>query len=129
WGRAGRAALAEAAYRAALDLYRGPFLAEDLYAEWAAEPRETYRRLYLETLLALGRMLFQRHDRGALTLAERLAAEDPFSDTAIRALMVAHATFGDPAAALDAFHLFRRRLRAELGALPAPETDALHTAL
>jgi DNA-binding SARP family transcriptional activator len=129
WERTGRPALAEAGYRETLSLYRGPFLAEDPYADWASEARERYRRLYLETLRGLGRLLFRRRHRDALGLAERLLAEDPFSDTAIQALLAALSAFGDASTALDAYDRFRRRLRNELGAAPALETEAYHTRL
>ena len=44
WERGGRPALAEASYRAAVDLYRGPLLAEDLYADWVKPYRERWHR-------------------------------------------------------------------------------------
>jgi DNA-binding SARP family transcriptional activator len=129
WERAGRPALAEASYRAGLDLYVGPFLPEDLYADWVAPQRERCHRLYLDALLALGGLLFRRADREAIRLAERLLAADPYSDTGVQAVMLTRATFGDVSAALDAYARFSQRVLDELGASPGAETERLHIAI
>jgi DNA-binding SARP family transcriptional activator/tetratricopeptide (TPR) repeat protein len=129
WARAGRLALAEASYRSAIELYRGPFLGDDLYADWIAPHRERYRRLFLDTLLMLGGLLFERHDPGALALTERLLAEEPFSDVAAQAVMLARAVLGDASAALKVYARFRANLLDELGASPSLETDRLHIAI
>lgn len=129
WARAGRLALAESSYRQAIDLYHGPFLGDDLYADWIAPHRERYRRLFLDALLALGGLLYERSGPGALALSERLLAEEPFSDVAARAVMLARAALGDASAALDVYARFRANLLDELGASPATETERLHAAI
>ena len=40
-------------YQQAIDLYRGDFLAEDLYEEWTQTQRERYRDLYVKALEGL----------------------------------------------------------------------------
>jgi DNA-binding SARP family transcriptional activator/tetratricopeptide (TPR) repeat protein len=129
WERAQRPALAEATYAKAIAVYRGPFLLEDQYAEWVAPMRERYRRVYLEALLGLARRQFARRDPAAIGTAERVLAEDPYADTAIQAVMLAHAAAGDPSAALDAFGRFRERLCEELGASPSLDSARLHVAI
>lgn len=129
WERAGRLALAETSYREGIELYRGPFLGDDLYADWISPHRERYRRLFLDALLSLGGLLFERRDPRALAVAERLLAEEPFSDVAARAVMLTRCVLGDASAALEVYARFRENLLEELGASPAPETEQLHTAI
>jgi DNA-binding SARP family transcriptional activator/tetratricopeptide (TPR) repeat protein len=129
WERALRPALAEATYAKAIAVYRGPFLVEDQYADWVAPMREQYRRIHLKALLGLARRQFARRDPAAIGTAERVLAEDPYADTAIQAVMLAHAAAGDPSAALDAYGRFRERLSEELGASPTLETERLHVAI
>jgi DNA-binding SARP family transcriptional activator len=128
---AGQPALALAAAERPLDLLgRGPFLADEPDADWAAPPRrETERlsarcrRLAWEAALALG-----DPDR-ALLPARAAVAADPFDEPAWRAVMTASADAGEPAAALAAYERLRQTLAEELGTDPAPETQALHLAL
>ena len=129
WLRAGRPAIAEASFRRALELYRGPLLAEDRYADWLEQPRLRYERLRLDATLGLAGILYGRRDPEAIALAETLLADDPCSDVAVQAVMLARAGCGDPAAALQAYARFAERLDQELGASPAPETGAIHAAL
>ncbi|HLL47913.1 MAG TPA: AAA family ATPase, partial [Longimicrobiaceae bacterium] len=62
---------------------------------------------------------------GALALAERLLAMDPYSEEAWRRLMRLHYVAGDRMAALSAFERCRRLLREALDTPPLPETLAL----
>src|SRR5262245_33189354 len=43
-------------FEAAIDLYRGDLLPEDLYEDWAVAPREKMRGLYLDLLFRLARL-------------------------------------------------------------------------
>ncbi|MCP3062599.1 AAA family ATPase [Myxococcus sp. K38C18041901] len=62
---------------------------------------------------------------GALVLAEKLLAMDPYSEEAWRRLMRLHYIAGDRMAALNAFERCRRLLREELATQPLPQTVAL----
>ncbi|MFP2932895.1 ATP-binding protein [Pyxidicoccus sp. 3LG] len=62
---------------------------------------------------------------GALALAERLLAMDPFSEDAWRRMMRLQYVMGDRMAALNTFERCRRLLREELDTTPLPETLAL----
>uniref|UniRef100_UPI00272C629A AfsR/SARP family transcriptional regulator n=1 Tax=Myxococcus sp. AB025B TaxID=2562794 RepID=UPI00272C629A len=62
---------------------------------------------------------------GALVLAEKLLAMDPYSEEAWRRLMRLHYIAGDRMAALNAFERCRRLLREELDTQPLPQTVAL----
>ncbi|WP_454859466.1 ATP-binding protein [Promicromonospora soli] len=100
------------AWRAALGLYSGDLLPDDLYAEWAAGPRERLRLKYLEGLRRLA-------------MWERLAAEDPLDEEAHRGLMRMWLDRGNRHAAVRAFDRLQDLLARELGVRPSPETIAL----
>jgi hypothetical protein len=51
-----------AAYRAAIELYAGELLPEDLYEEWTQERRAKLRRTYLELLVELAGLHEEREE-------------------------------------------------------------------
>jgi len=99
--------------RNAAGLYRGDLLPDDLYESWAAEPRNRFRRRYLDVLRAGG-------------MWEQLAEEDSTDEEAARALMGAHLEAGQRREAIRRFERLREALRDELGVGPDPETVALY---
>lgn len=99
--------------RAAVDLYRGELLPDDVYESWSVEPRARQRRRYLEVLRAGG-------------LWDRLAEEDPTDERAARALMRAHLEAGERREAMRSFERLREALRDHLGVGPDPATVALY---
>ncbi|HVD15441.1 MAG TPA: AAA family ATPase [Actinomycetota bacterium] len=128
---AGEPALAGAAAERALGLLgRGPLLADEPDADWAAEARREVealagrvRRIAWQAALAGG------DPAGALVHAGAAVAADPLDEAAHRAVMLAHWRAAEPAAALAAYERLRERLADELGADPGPETSALHLAI
>ena len=61
--------------------------------------------------------------------AEQAIVVEPFHETAYRRLMQAHAAAGNRAEALRVYERCRRLLAEELGAYPAPETEAIYREL
>ncbi len=127
---AGDAVGARTAAEAALALVRGPLLADEPDAEWAAAARSAaqasvaeVRRVAATAALATGQM-----GDAAAHATEALRA-DPYDEAALRTLMRAHAVAGRPASALAEFARVRELLAEELGVDPAPETRALHEEL
>ncbi len=127
WQAQGEWAAAIDAYRAAEPLYRGDYLLDDPYEEWAIPARERLRETFLEMqealaacLLALGRCV------ETLAHARRVLEHDPCRESAWRLIMEAHYRAGDPAQALQAFARCRTILADELGVDPQAETIALH---
>ncbi|WP_281689977.1 BTAD domain-containing putative transcriptional regulator [Pseudonocardia thermophila] len=118
---------ARAAAEGALELVRGPLLADEPDAEWASEARAAVaaaisgiRRVAATTALAMG-----QPGAAAAHAAEVLRA-DPYAEDALRTLMRAHAAAGRPGSALAEFARLRERLADELGVDPAPATLAVH---
>ena len=66
---------------------------------------------------------------GAARLAEGALDHDPYDEVVLRTLMTALAASGRPASALAAYATVRARLADDLGVDPAPDTEALHTAV
>ena len=106
---------------AALEVWRGPALADVLFepfAEGEAERLEE-RRLqaleeHCETSLALGR------DAELIAELERLVRDDPFRERPLAQLMLALYRAGRQAEALAAFRMASRRFSEELGLEPGP---------
>ncbi|HEX5088238.1 MAG TPA: BTAD domain-containing putative transcriptional regulator [Nocardioides sp.] len=124
---AGDAVGARTAAEAALALVRGPLLADEPDAEWAAEARTAaaasvaeVRRVAASAALATGQV-----GDAAAHAGEALRA-DPYDEAALRTVMRAHVAAGRPASALAEFARVRELLAEELGVDPAPETRALH---
>jgi DNA-binding SARP family transcriptional activator len=65
----------------------------------------------------------------AIRLARAALARAPYSEGALRELMVALGAVGQPAEALRAFHVTRQQLRAELGVEPQQATSDLYVRL
>ena len=116
--------------RGALDLWRGPALADVRYAEFAAHHAARLDELRLEALeecfeadIARG-----RHD-DVLADLEALTLEQPLRERLWEQLMLARYRCGRQADALDAFQTARRRLVDELGIEPGSRLRTLHRAM
>ena len=122
-----RLGAAAEAYRKAVSLYRGDFLAEDLYLEWAIPHRERLRNLYLEALEWLALHHFRRGEyRESIHYAELILEKDGCREDAHRLLMRCYARLGQRNRALRQYHLCRETVRRELDIEPMPETTLLY---
>ena len=114
-------------YLAAEALYRGEYLAQDPYEDWALPTRGRLRETFLNMKaglsachIALGRY------REALEHTRQVLDHDPCRESAWRLAMEAHYRQGELDQALRDFERCRAILREELGVDPLPETTALH---
>jgi DNA-binding SARP family transcriptional activator/tetratricopeptide (TPR) repeat protein len=108
------------AYREALDLWRGPALAD-------VEPlRQHPARLALGMKRAQAVLAYAgvAEPEDAAVQLRALTAEEPLNESAHARLMLALAASGRQADALDVFTEVRRRLAGELGIEPGPELRA-----
>ena len=113
---AGSDAVAAGAATAALELYGGVLLPDDLYEPWAEEHRESLALLHRELLRVSGRW-------------EELVAADPADEQAHLTLARAHADRGDVRAALRQLERLELVLRRELGTAPGVEAESLRAEL
>ncbi|HKC30046.1 MAG TPA: BTAD domain-containing putative transcriptional regulator, partial [Jatrophihabitans sp.] len=124
----GRAALD--AYAHALAGWRGEPLAEDSYADWAAEYRDRLLRARQAALEEAAQMALAAGDVArAVEFAAAAALEQPLREVAVLTLIRALAAAGDPAAALGRYDDYRRALADQLGVDPSAEAQALHAQL
>jgi DNA-binding SARP family transcriptional activator len=125
--REGRPDVAAAEYEAARALYRGDFLAQDLYADWAVAPRARYEEMYLTVLghLADHYVEQQRYAEG-VSCCRQILARDSFREDAYRQLMCCYSRMGRRNQALREFESCKTVLRRELGVEPMRETVELY---
>ncbi len=125
--REGRDEEATAEYEAAHALYRGDYLSQDLYADWAVAPRARYEEMYLTMLgrLAEHYVEQQRYADG-VSCCRQILARDSFREDAYRQLMRCYSRMGRRNQALREFQSCKEVLRWELGVEPMRETVELH---
>lgn len=130
-------ALEGRAWREALDLYRGDFLAgvhiHDASAElerWIEQARARYLGMATSAAWELSADEERRGNAAAaLEWAKRAVAWNGTDEIGLRQLLRLHHKLGDRAGALAAFDAFCRRVRADLGVEPSAETLELVAAL
>jgi DNA-binding SARP family transcriptional activator len=119
--------------REALDLYAGDFLpglfVDDGGAELDDWVERTRRQLRDKVVTGAWELVDEvsrpRPTASALELASRARSLSPDDEQGLRRHMELLARVGDPAAALEAYAQFSRRLRREYEAEPGPESQAL----
>jgi DNA-binding SARP family transcriptional activator len=126
----GDGARAASAFRAALEQYRGDFLADHPYAEWTHLLRDHYRERRLTTLAILCECAaVSGNPHSVIELATEILAVDNLRETAHRHLMRARYESGERALALLQYDTCARLLRKELGVSPSPLTTQLYQAV
>jgi DNA-binding SARP family transcriptional activator len=109
----------EAALARAVGLYRGDFLAEEAYAEWAFAERDRLRDLAGQALRALSEVKEGVADlEGATEHLQRLAELEPLDMDVQRDLMAMLLRRGRHAEAARRYELVRRRHRKTFGEEP-----------
>ena len=122
-----RAEAAIALLQEGLRLYRGDYLPDALYEDWASLERDRLLTLYLRAAERLASLTIERgqHDEG-LKLCEAILARDACWEQAYRLLMIAHTRQGNRPQAFRAYQRCVETLRAELDVAPSSETASLY---
>lgn len=116
--------------RRALDLHRGPYLADEPYADWPVAQRETLRTEREQAVLTLATLDREAGDPlVTIPYLEAILATDQTNEPVHRALMQAFATGGQRELALRQFERCRETLDRELGDTPEAETIRLAQAI
>ncbi|HEX9112721.1 MAG TPA: BTAD domain-containing putative transcriptional regulator [Nitrospirota bacterium] len=117
-------------YEKAFSLYRGDFLPDDLYDEWAATAREQARTRYLQ---ALGDMAQTAESLGKIAKAveayRRQFLADECNEEACRRLMTHYLANGARNEALRAYERCQLALRRSLDMEPEEQTKKLHRSI
>ena len=117
-------------YRAALTLYRGEYLADAPYAEWANTERQRLANRYLRGCERLAGIELETADYTSLIdIANKMLAVDSCWEPAYRHLMTAHARLGNQAEALRTYERCVDALSADLNLAPSGVTEALRAEL
>lgn len=113
-------------YRAALAAYTGDLLPDDLYEEWALEPRASLRALALSLALELAHVLLERSDSaGATGALQRALQLDSACEEAHVELMRIYSHAGKRHQALRQYEQMRTALQAELDVEPSAASQTL----
>jgi DNA-binding SARP family transcriptional activator len=103
----------------ALDLYRGDFLADEPYAEWAFAERERLRDLAARLLSTLGEIALARGETlEALDHFRRIAEMYPFDTAVQRRVISLYLDAGRRSDAVRRYNELRMRMMREFGAGP-----------
>jgi DNA-binding SARP family transcriptional activator len=118
-------ALAEAitAYETARALYRGDYLEEELYEDWAFAERERLRASFLTMLTELAEAYAQQgRYRRAIACCRDVLSADPCRESVYVRLMLYYYYAGERPRALSTFERCRQALAEELDVEPLPST-------
>jgi DNA-binding SARP family transcriptional activator len=114
-------------YEFAASLYRGDFMADDPYEDWAALTRERLRLTHLDALGRLSNLYFNAgHYTVCASLCLRIVERDPCREDAHRRLMRCYSRQGLPHLALMQYRLCAQALADELGVEADPATAELY---
>lgn len=117
-------------YAAAVNLYQGDFLAEDLYEDWPRPRRQQLRMHFLEIANRLSAYHQQRADyTAAISLCQQILSFDNCFEEAHRRLMQIFMAQGNRHLAIRQYHLCTQALAEELDVPPAEETRALYESI
>lgn len=108
-------------------LYRGDFLADEIYSDWCAEKREQLRELYLEMLASFVRCYEQKglHAQAAQTCRTALAC-DPCRESFLRWLIKNLVKIDRTDRAKSEYLYWQKVLHDQLGVEPMAETQTLY---
>ncbi|HZR41833.1 MAG TPA: bacterial transcriptional activator domain-containing protein [Ktedonobacteraceae bacterium] len=117
-------------YEEACQLYRGPFLVEDLYADWSMRPREKLGQTYLTMCDVLSKYCLEagRYEDAA-RWARAMLDENRCDEGAHRHLMISYTAQGRRNDALRQYHYCEQVLLEELNVTPMLETVQVYQSI
>lgn len=114
-------------YEAAVSIYQGDFLQENLYEGWTVLTRESLRLAYLKTLDSLSQIYFnQEQYASCISTCQLILARDGCREDAHCMLMRCYNHQGQDHLALRQYQACVQALRSELDVTPAPSTVHLY---
>jgi DNA-binding SARP family transcriptional activator len=126
--RKAEAALEE--YDKAASLYKGDFLPEDQYCDWAAATRDRLRVRYLRSLEDAAEIADSSGNRGrALGFYERMFQADQSNEKACCWLMTQYASEGRRSEAVRTYERCERALSREMDLEPEQQTRELYRSI
>jgi DNA-binding SARP family transcriptional activator len=108
-------------------MYSGPFLNEDVYAEWSYFRREELLKTYIIMCDTLAENYLQSQNyEAAAKWATAILQVDRCDEEAHRQLIKSYMAQGRRSEAMRQYQRCQRVLSKELGVQPAPETQRLY---
>jgi len=127
--RSGEPSAALDLYRRGIDLYRGPYLTDAGYEEWALPHRDRLSARFVAAAVRAGELtLAAGNPDEALQMAARALETEPWSEPAHRLMVASHLARGDRAAARRAMETCLAQL-ADLGVPPTEDTEVVLRAI
>jgi predicted ATPase/DNA-binding SARP family transcriptional activator len=121
---------AETLLEEASSLYRGNYLIEELYSEWAAPRRDALQRAWVSMLLKLAQLQTgQKAHVQAIDTLDRLRTTDPTNETALQHLMILLTYLDRRGEALQVYRKHVTMLKRDYESEPLPETVQLYESL
>jgi len=114
----------------ALALYRGEFLSEDRYEDWASQPRERFAEQFVSGLARLASCYKQLgRMRQAISCCQRALDIEPHRESAMRQLMTYYTEIGERSKALAAYDAGAALLREQLMVEPSAKLRELRDSI
>jgi len=114
-------------YQLAKSLYKGHFLAKDIYEDWPINQRERLKFIHLDILDRLSQYYFKQEAFAmCIDLCHKLLGEDNCREDAHRRLMRCYLLQGQRHLALRQYQLCIETLQRELDVPPMPATSELY---
>ena len=111
----------------ALPLYKGEFLGNQAPETWSIPISAFYHNLYIQTILDVVPLLFERKRfQEAADICREAANVEPFHEPLHRLLMQALFELGDLKGVASVYHALSEQLFSELGIKPDEETKAIY---
>lgn len=114
-------------FQKALMLYKGDFLQENIYEEWASRERERLLNVYLRTAESLAALFAEKRDwNRVIEVCQSILTRDPCWEAAYRLSMTAYMALGNKPAAFRIYHKCVETLNNELGIQPSQITQRMY---
>ena len=114
-------------YKSCIDLYRGDFLSEDLYAPWAELKRNELRGIYLGLLYRTGELYeMQRSSKKAIECYKSIIKADPTHEEGYQKLMLIYSSRGMRAEVLKVYEQCKKAMEDQIGVEPCRLTVSIY---
>ncbi len=114
----------------AIDLYKGPFLGDEVEQSWMISPRERWRRSFIRNLIWLGHYWQdQKEWEKAIGSYQRGLEIDDVAEDLYQQLMICYQELGRRAEAISIYERCRKTLSKILGVDPCAKTEAIFKSL
>ena len=125
--KVGKGDEAAKAYQLAERLYRGDYLEDDPFEEWALLRREALKDIFLTILSKLGERSMQEEDcESCIAYCQKILAKDPCREDAYRGLMRCYGRLGQRNRAIAWYNICTKTIKRELDLSPEPATVEIY---